>query len=97
MLKKEILLTCKSSEYTKKRDRYKRQFGIDLILDKDYVDALLDQQSKISTGMRTINNSFKRTIDTVEKYILENSDQGYKKLVLTKDTVLDPNKFDLSK
>jgi len=96
-LKKEILLTCKSSEYTKKRDRYKRQFGIDLILDKDYVDALLDQQSKVSTGMRTINNSFKRTIDTVEKYILENSDQGYKKLVLTKDTVLDPNKFDLSK
>ena len=95
--KKEILLTCKSSEYTKKRDRYKRQFGIDLILDKDYVDALLDQQSKVSTGMRTINNSFKRTIDNVEKFILENSDKGYKKLVLTKDTVLDPSKFDLSK
>lgn len=95
--KRDILLNSKLSEYAKKRDRYKRQFGIDLVLDDEYIDALLDQQSRISTGMRTVNNSVKRTIDIAERYILENEDAGYKKLILTKKTVADPNSFDLSK
>ena len=95
--KKDILLNSKLSEYAKKRDRYKRQFGIDLVLDPEYVEALLDQQSRISTGMRTVNNSVKRTIDVAERFILENEDKGYKKLVLTKSTVDDPHNFDLSK
>lgn len=95
--KKDILLNSKLSEYAKKRDRYKRQFGIDLVLDNEYIETLLDQQSRISTGMRTVNNSVKRTIDNAERVILENEDKGYKRLVLTKETVNDPNKFDLSK
>ena len=94
--KRDILLTCTSSVYLKKRNRYGRQFDIDLVLDSQYIEALLDQQSRISTGMRCINNSFNNTMDDVEKFILENEDKGYKKLVLTKDTVTDSSIFELS-
>jgi len=95
-IKKDILLHSKLSEYVKKRDRYKRQFGIDLVLDDECIDAVLDKLSTSSTGMRSVNNFFKKTIDNAEKSILENEDKKYKRLVLTKDIVDDPNKFDLS-
>lgn len=93
--KKDILLNCKSSVYVKKRDRYKRQFGIDLVLDEDCIDELLDKQSRVSTGMRAVNNSFNHTIDEIEKQLLENEDRNYKKLILTRDTVSDPKKFNI--
>ena len=95
--KKDILLHSKLSEYTKKRDRYKRQFEIDLLVDDSYIDAVLDKIAVTSTGMRTVNNVFKKSINNAEKVILENEGKGYKKLILTKDTVDDPNKFDLIK
>lgn len=95
--KRDILLHSKLSEYLKKKDRYKRQFGIDLVLDDEYIEAVLNMQSRVSTGMRVVNNSVKRTIDVAERFILENEDKGYKKLILTRDTVNNPKNFDLSK
>ncbi len=92
--KKQILLESKLSEFRKKKERYKRQFGIELIADETYIDAILDTLEKSSTGMRSVNNYVKRTINNAEKTILEN-DKKYKKLVLTKNTVDDPNNFDL--
>ena len=94
--KKQILLNSKLSEFAKKRERYKRQFGVDLLATDDYIEAILDSISNSSTGMRSVNNFVKRSIDTAEKGLLENERKGYKKLVLTKDTVSDPKKFDLS-
>ena len=96
-VKKNILLHSKLSEYVKKRDRWKRQFGIDLVIEDDAIDALLDQQSSISTGMRSVNNTMKKTTDIAERAILENEKAGYKKLVLTRDTVDNPKNFDLTK
>ena len=93
--KKNILLTSKLSEFAKKRDRYKRKFGIELILDNEYIDAILDNISSLATGMRSVNNIVKRSIDEAEKEILENEGKGYKKLILTKNTVYDSKKFDI--
>ena len=93
--KRQILLSSKLSEFAKKRARYKRQFGIDLSVTEDYIDAILDQISNDSTGMRSVNNFVKRSIDTAERSLLENERKGYKRLVLTKDTVSDPKKFDI--
>ena len=92
--KKMILLSSKISEFAKKRSRYKRQFGVDLIATDDYIDALLDQISNSATGMRSVNNFVKRSIDNAERELLTNS--GYKVLRLTKDTVSNPKSFDLS-
>lgn len=93
--KKKILLTSKLSEFAKKRARYKRQFNIDLIADEEYIDAILDNISSLATGMRSVNNIVKKSIDEAEKEILENEQKGYKKLILTKSTVLDSKKFDI--
>lgn len=94
--KKDILLGSKLSELAKKRARYKRQFGIDIITDDGFIDAILDSISNSETGMRSVNNIVKRVIDTAERTILENEGKGYKKLVLTKDSVSNPKNFDLS-
>ena len=93
--KKRILLESKLSEFVKKKERYKRQFGIDLVIDDTFIDAVLDSLSKTSSGMRNVNNFVKKTINEAEKIILENELSGYKKLVLTKKTVLDPKDYDL--
>ena len=95
-IKKQILLKSKLSILAKKRERYKRQFGIDILADDSFIDAVLDSISNCETGMRSVNNILTNAINNAEKSILENETKKYKKLVLTKDTVSDPNKFDLS-
>lgn len=95
-IKKEILLHSKSSELASKIKRYKRQFNIDLVVNDGYIDAVLDI-AKSSTGMRSVYNIVKRTLNEAEKSVLEYEKSGYKKLVLTKNTATDPRNFELEK
>ena len=94
--KRNILLHSKSSAFAKKRDRYKRQFGIDLIAREDYIDAIIDYISNSDEGMRTVNNFVSGSINPAEQAILSSGNNKYKRLVLTRDTVADPNHFDLT-
>lgn len=94
--KKRIILSSKLSEFAKKKKRYKRQFDIDLEADDSYIEAILDSLSEEQNGMRSLNNYIKRTINKAERAILENENSNQKRLVLTKDTVTDPSKFDLA-
>jgi ATP-dependent Clp protease ATP-binding subunit ClpA len=57
--KKDILLRSKISELVSKKERYNRQFGIDLIATDDYIEAVLDNISNSATGMRSVNNFVK--------------------------------------
>lgn len=93
--KKKILLSSKLSEFAKKRERYQRQFGVNLMADETYIDALLDVISQSETGMRSVNNLVKKTMNEAERALLENP-TSYKRLILTRDTVQDAKKFDLS-
>lgn len=93
--KKQIITSSKLSEYIKKKERYKRQFKINLEADDSYIDALLDTLDSDALGMRSINNYLKRTINEVERAILEGEIGEQKSLILTRDTVLDPHKFEL--
>lgn len=95
-IKKQILLSSKLSEFAKKKNRYKRQFGVDLQVTDDYIEAILDSISNDSRGMRSVNNFVKRSINPAERALLESERKGYKRLVLTKETVQDPSKFDIS-
>jgi ATP-dependent Clp protease ATP-binding subunit ClpX len=96
-VKKQILLYSKLSVFAKKRERYRRQFGIELQATDDYIEAILDSISNSASGMRSVNNYVKKSIDNAERTLLENERKGYKKLILTKDTVSDPKKFDMTK
>lgn len=95
--KKRILMNEKINRFAKKRARILRDFGIEIIAKDEFYDALIEKSDKNSTGMRTINNFADRVIDAAESAILEEETVGYKKLILTKDTVDNPRKFDLSK
>ena len=92
-LKRKILLESKLSEYLLKKKRYERQFGVELILDDSYIDALIEKIS--SSSMREINNIFSSTLDMAEIDMIENGNTNGKKLILTKDTVLSPNNYKL--
>lgn len=94
--KRRILLENKYGEFYKKKKRYQRQFGIDMIADESFIDAILDRIESSETGMRNVNNIVKKTLNHAERALLEGEHQGYKKLVLTRDTVESPKKFDLS-
>ena len=94
--KRQILLHSKLSELAKKKKRYKRQFGIDIEVSEDFVDAILESISNNAEGMRNVNNFVSSRINLAEQSILEDTKKGYKRLVLSKRTVEDPTKFDLS-
>ena len=94
--KKQILLTCKSNALAKKRNRYMRDYGIDIVADEEFIDGVIDSIDKKSKGMRVANGIVTRLLNPAEKEILRNPDKGYKKLVLTKKTVANPRDFDLS-
>lgn len=94
--KKKILLQSKLSEFAKKRSRYQRQFGVDLIADDSYIEAVLDSISNSATGMRSVNNFVLKTINEAEKALLEEENGKHKQLILTNKTVEDYKDFDLS-
>ena len=95
--KKRILLYSKLSELAKDKKRYKRQFDVDLVVSDDFIDGILDKISNSETGMRSLNNLVKRSINIAERSLLENEGKGYKKLILSKNTIENPNNFNLEK
>lgn len=94
--KKDVLINCKHGIYAKKRDRLKRQFGIDLCVDEVYLDAILDKASG-TTGMRSVNSLFTDYLNNAERAVIKGELKDYKKLVLTRDTIDNPNNFRLEK
>ena len=95
--KKKILLESKQSLLLENKNRYKRQFKVDLDVKDDYVNAIFDNIGNNSYGMiRAINNRVNESLDKAEIALAESKSKKYKRLVLTRDTVENPNKFDLS-
>ena len=90
-----ILKESKLSTLAQKKRRYKRQFGLDIDLSDDFVDAVIEKLDNSETGMRSLNNVLKQILDCAEKQIILEPDKKYKTLVLTKKTVDNPNEFDL--
>lgn len=89
-----ILKESKLSTLAQKKSRYKRQFGLDIELTEDFINAIIEKLDKSETGMRSLNNILKTIMDCAEKEIISTNNQ-YKKLVLTRNTVDNPSKFDL--
>ena len=90
-----ILKESKLSTLAQKKQRYKRQFNLDIELSDDFINSIMEKLDKSETGMRSLNNILKGIMDCAEKEIIIAQPSQYKKLVLTKDTVDNPNKFEL--
>ena len=65
-----------------------------------FIDALLDllehpKSGKKKTGMRNVNNEIEELLTYAEMAICSDESSKPKTLVLTRDTVENPRKFDL--
>ena len=91
--KKRILLESKISKFLKKKERYERQFGITMIAEDSYVDAIFEALEKKRDSIRLLNNLVITTLDPAEYELCTNPNTQGKKLILTRDTVDNPHNF----
>lgn len=94
--KKQILLESKLSEYLSKKERYQRQFKVNMIADDSYIDRVLEILAADNKSIRELNNLVASTLEEVEYELLSNNHQN-QRLVLTKDIVDNHNNFDFIK
>lgn len=94
-LKRDVLLRSKLSEFLLKKERYQRQFGVELIGMDSYIDAILEKLESHENSMRDLNNLIIRSLDEAEYEMLSSKPGTYKKLVLTRDSVEDTKKIEL--
>ncbi len=93
-LQKEVVAHSKLSQFLLKKQRYERQFNVEMIADETYFESLIDKLQASDRSMRDLNNLISSTLDEAEYEMLANIGK-YKKLVLTKDTVDNPKNFKL--
>jgi len=93
-LKKEVMLKSKLSEFIRKKQRYKRQFGVDLVADDSYVEEILNRLHAHDKSMRDLNNLIISSLSFAEHEMLINP-HSYKKLILTRESVASPEKIKL--
>ena len=91
---KRVILYSKISKYLQKKNRYKKEFGIDLIFEDDFISGILDKLAQNDQSMRDLNNLILEYLALPEYEILS-SPHSYKRLVLTRDTVDNPTHFNL--
>lgn len=89
---KRAILESKLSKLQLKKKRYEEEFGVELIALDSYIEAILDQLSSEEKSMRDLNNLILKTLREVE-YELLNNEGKVQKLILSSDTVENPQKF----
>ena len=94
--KKQILLESKLSEYLCKKERYLRQFKVDMIADDSYINRVLEILEEDNKSIRELNNLVSSTLEEIEYELLTNN-HANQKLILTKDLVDNRNNFDFRK
>jgi hypothetical protein len=74
------------------KKRYEAEFGAQLIITDDYIEAVLDKLSKEEKSMRDLNNIILSTLSEAEYQLLANEGK-VKQLILTPELVTDPTKI----
>lgn len=93
-MKKQVLLKSKLSEFLLKKQRYQRQFNVELSAEDSYIEAILERLDSHENSMRDLNNLIIKSLDEAEYEMLSNPN-AYKKLILTRECVEDPKKIKL--
>jgi ATP-dependent Clp protease ATP-binding subunit ClpA len=91
--KKRIILESKLSTYLMKKDRFRNQFGINIVGDEEFANGILESLRKEDKSVRDINNIIADAFWDIEFEVL-NAPNKYKTLKLTRDTV-SKNNYDL--
>lgn len=91
---RRVMLESKLSILRNKKRRYEEQFGVELIVLEEYIEAILDKLSKEEKSMRDLNNIILSTLSEAEYQILANEGK-VKQLILTPEIVTDPKKIQI--
>jgi len=91
--KKRILLESKISKYLKKKRRYARQFNVELVAEDSYIEELFAILRDKRESVRILNNLVKKTLNIAEYELCTNPNTRGKRLILTKDTVHNPENY----
>lgn len=89
---KRVMLESKLSKLLAKKRRYEKEFGVELIILDDYIEAVLDKLSKEEKSMRDLNNIILSTLSEAEYQLLANEGK-VKQLILTPEIVTDPKQI----
>lgn len=93
-LQKSVIAHSKLSQFLLKKQRYERQFNIEMIADDSYFESLIEQLHESDRSMRDLNNLITSTLEEAECEMLSHVGK-YKKLVLTSETVENSRNFKL--
>lgn len=89
---KRVMLESKLSILQAKKRRYEEEFGVQLIIQDEYIEAILDKLSKEEKSMRDLNNIILSTLSETEYQLLANEGK-IKQLILTPEIITDPKKI----
>lgn len=89
---RRVMLESKLSVLLAKKRRYEEQFGVELVILNEYIEAILDKLSKEDKSMRDLNNIILSTLSEAEYQILANEGK-IKQLILTPEIVTDPKQI----
>ena len=89
---KKVMLESKLSILLAKKRRYEREFGAQVIIQDDYVDAVLEKLKKEDKSMRDLNNLILETLQEAEYQLLANEGK-VKQLILTPEIITDPKQI----
>lgn len=89
---RRVMLESKLSILLAKKKRYEEQFGVELVILDEYIEAILDKLSKEEKSMRDLNNIILSTLSEAEYQILANEGK-VKQLILTPEIVTDPKQI----
>lgn len=93
-MQRNILLHSELSQILIKKKRYKRQFGVDIVCDDSYIEAILEKLEAENKSMRDLNNLIIQSFNEAEAELFDNH-RKYKKLILTRKTVENNKEFAL--
>ena len=91
---RRVMLESKLSILLSKKRRYEEQFGVELVILDDYIEAILDKLSKEEKSMRDLNNIILSTLSDAEYQLLANEGK-IKQLILTPEAVIDSKKIQI--
>ena len=88
-IQKRIMLESKLSKLLAKKKRYEAEFGVELVILDEYIEAVLDKLNREDKSMRDLNNIILSTLSEAEYQLLSNEGK-IKQLILTPESVQDP-------
>ncbi len=91
---REALLKGLLSPFVIQNNKFKRNYGVEIVFSEDYIDRLCDDAFKKKSGFRGMNIVVNESL-THSKFMLQTTQSKYTKLIVTSETIDNPKVYKL--